>query len=106
MMNQEPSKGLAVGSLVVGILSIPGSCCCSVLSIPLAIAAIVMGVIAMSKAKASPMTHGGNGMAIAGISCGVAGIAAAIATSRTRARTLAWRMAQRVWLLDSRSSTK
>jgi hypothetical protein len=78
MMGGEPSNGLAIGALVCGILSIPGGCCCSFLSVPLSIAAIVMGIIAMNKAKASPMTHGGKNMAIAGLVCGGVGIVAII----------------------------
>ncbi len=72
MMN-EPSNGLAIGALVVGILAIPGACCCYS-SIPLGIAAIIMGVIAMNKAKVSPETHGGRGMAIGGLVCGIVGL--------------------------------
>jgi uncharacterized membrane protein HdeD (DUF308 family) len=72
MMTPEPSIGLAVGALVCGIFSIPGACCCYS-SVPFGIAAIVMGIIAMQKAKNSPMTHGGRGMAIAGLVCGIIG---------------------------------
>jgi hypothetical protein len=70
MMTPEPSSGLAIGALVTGILAIPGACCCYS-SVPLGISAIIMGVIAMNKAKESPLTHGGRGMAIAGLSCGI-----------------------------------
>ena len=73
MMN-EPSNGLAIGALVVGILAIPGACCCYS-SVPLGIAAIVMGIIAMNKAKMSPETHGGRGMALGGLVCGSIGLA-------------------------------
>jgi hypothetical protein len=68
-MMTEPSNGLAIGALVVGILAIPGACCCYS-SIPLGIAAIIMGIIAMNKAKDSPHTHGGRGMAIGGLFVG------------------------------------
>jgi hypothetical protein len=74
MMGQQPSSGLAIGALVTGILAIPGACCCYS-SVPLGIAAIVMGVIAMNKAKASPQTHGGKGMAIGGLVCGIVALA-------------------------------
>ena len=77
MMGGEPSNGLAIGALVVGILSIPGACCCYS-SVPLGIAAIVMGIMAMNKAKESPYTHGGRGMAIGGLACGIAGLAMTI----------------------------
>lgn len=74
MSGGEPSNGLAIGALVLGILSIPGACCCYS-SVPFGIAAIVMGVIAMNKAKMSPMTHGGRGMAMGGLICGIVGLA-------------------------------
>ena len=73
-MMSEPSNGLAIGALVVGILAIPGACCCYS-SIPLGIAAIIMGVIAMNKAKGSPETHGGRGMASGGLVCGIVALA-------------------------------
>jgi hypothetical protein len=74
MMGGEPSTGLALGAMITGILAIPGACCCYS-SVPLGVAAIVMGVIAMNKAKTSPMAHGGRGMALAGLICGVVGLA-------------------------------
>jgi uncharacterized membrane protein HdeD (DUF308 family) len=78
MMMGEPSNGLAIGALVVGILAIPGACCCYS-SIPLGIAAIIMGVIAMNKAKESPHTHGGKGLALGGLVCGIIGLVMTLA---------------------------
>jgi hypothetical protein len=72
-MMTEPSNGLAIGALVTGILAIPGACCCYS-SVPLGIAAIIMGIIAMNKAKMSPETHGGRGMALGGLVCGIIGL--------------------------------
>jgi uncharacterized protein DUF4190 len=72
-MMQQPSTGLAIAALVCGILAIPGACCCYS-SIPLGIAACIMGGIAMSKAKSSPETHGGGNLALAGLACGVVGL--------------------------------
>lgn len=66
------SKGLAIAALVCGILAIPLFCCCGG-GIPFGIAGAVMGGIAMSKAKSSPETHGGGGMALAGLICGSIG---------------------------------
>ncbi len=74
MMSNGPSNGLAIASLATGILAIPGACCCYS-SVPLGIAAIIMGFIAMSKAKESPETHGGRGMALGGVICGGVGLA-------------------------------
>jgi len=68
------SNGLAIAALVCGILALPTTCCCSILSLPLAIAACVLGGIAMSKIKAQPMVYGGKGMALGGLICGIVGI--------------------------------
>lgn len=76
----ESSNGLAVGSLICGIFALPTTCCCSIASFPFAIAAIIMGVIAMSKAKSEPQVYGGGkNMAIAGLACGALAIVMAIA---------------------------
>jgi type IV pilus assembly protein PilA len=87
-------KGLAVTSLVFGILSIPTMSCLGVG----ALVAIVCGIIALVKAKNEPNLYGGKGMAIAGIVTGglsfllipFIGIIAAIAIpSMLRARVSA-----------------
>lgn len=76
----QPSNGLAIASLVCGILALPSTCCCSMLSLPLAIAAAVMGGIALSKANAQPELYGsGKGMAIGGLVCGILAILSSIA---------------------------
>ena len=63
-----PSQGLAVGSLVCGILSC--LCCISILTGP---AAVIMGFIAKKKADESPNEFGGRGMAVGGIITGIVG---------------------------------
>ena len=73
------SNGLAIGSLVCGILALPTTCCCSLASLPLAIAACVMGGLAMQKAKTMPAVYGGKGMAIGGLVCGLVALLASIA---------------------------
>ena len=68
------TNGLAVASLVVGILALPGAFCCSS-SIPLGIAAVVMGMIAANKLKMLPDGGGNNRtMAYVGVGCGVVGL--------------------------------
>lgn len=70
------NNGLAVASLVVGIVSLVlGICCC--LGLLGGIAAIVMGFVARGQINASGGRQGGNGMALAGIITG--GIAILIA---------------------------
>ena len=73
------SNGLAVGALVTGILALPTTCCCSLASLPLAIAAIIMGGMALSKVKAQPHLFGGKGMALAGLICGALAVLMSIA---------------------------
>lgn len=64
----EPrNHGLAIASLVVGIISIFPGCCCGAFGMPLPIAAIVMGIIGYQKIKAMPYQYTGGGFAIAGI---------------------------------------
>jgi type II secretory pathway pseudopilin PulG len=59
----QTRKGLAIASLVLGILSIPTLG----LLVVGAIVAIVLGAIALGRIKKEPATYGGKGMAIAGI---------------------------------------
>lgn len=62
---------LAIIAMVIGILSIPGACCCSFFSTPFSIAAIVMGIIGI---KQSATTGKGKGFSIAGLATGVVAI--------------------------------
>jgi hypothetical protein len=70
MAPMPTTSGLAIASLVCGIISIPGGCCCSFVSIPLAIAAVILGVIGMNKVNAEPNIYTGKGLAIGGIVTG------------------------------------
>jgi hypothetical protein len=76
---QSTQNGLAIASLVTGILALPTTCCCSILSLPLGIAACVMGGLALSKIKAAPQMYGGKGLALGGAICGAISILMAIA---------------------------
>lgn len=58
-----PRKGLAIASLVVGIVSIPT---CGLLFVG-AIAGIVLGIVALNKANSDPARYAGKKLAIAGI---------------------------------------
>jgi hypothetical protein len=80
---QPPSAGLAVTSMVLGIVGVVGtlfSCCCGVFAfvgVILGIGAVITGVIALNKCKDG--SGEGRGMAIAGVSCGAASIVLGIA---------------------------
>lgn len=73
-IQEEPQKasGLAIASMVCGIISIV-ICCVWYLAAPLAIAAIVLGIVNNVKKL------GGKGMAIAGIITGACGLLLVIA---------------------------
>ena len=62
-----PTSGKAIGSLVCGILSL-GTCCIPLLSIPLGIVAVVLGVMGKSDADAGRAS--GRGLALAGLITG------------------------------------
>jgi hypothetical protein len=66
-----PSQGLAIGSLVCGILSC--TICCS-MGILLGPAAVVMGFMAKKKAEESPSEYGGRSLALGGMITGAVGI--------------------------------
>jgi len=59
----QTSKGLAVASLILGIISIPTL---GLLGVG-AITSVVLGAIALNRIKKEPAAYGGKGMAIAGI---------------------------------------
>lgn len=65
------SNGLAIASLVLGIVGLLFGCCTGVVGLPFAIAALITGIIGMKKVDAET---GGKGLAIAGIVLGVIGI--------------------------------
>ncbi len=68
MQPRPPGSGMAVASMVLGIISL-ALFCASYIAIPCAIVAIVLGVVARKRVLAG--TGSGKGMATAGIICGV-----------------------------------
>ena len=70
---QPPSQGLAIASLVCGILAVV-TCCLWPLGIVFIIGAVVTGHIALGKIKADPARNGGKGMAKAGLITGYIGL--------------------------------
>lgn len=65
-MNQVPQKkGMAIASMVLGILALVLGCCVPYLPVLLALIAVILGGISLAKKQ------GGKGMAIAGLVCGI-----------------------------------
>lgn len=62
---QEPGKGFAIASMILGIVSLVLFCTC--INVPLAIAAIILAIVQFVK-------NGKNGMAIAGMITGILSI--------------------------------
>jgi uncharacterized protein DUF4190 len=71
------TDGLAIGSLIVGILSLV--CAAGCLGVLLGPAAAVMGFISRQRVTASGGTVGGGGMAIAGLILGIIGFVLSVA---------------------------
>lgn len=72
-----PSQGMAIASMICGIISLI-FCCAWVISAPLALVAIVLGHMAISKTNADPKQYTGKGMARTGQITGYLGLLGAI----------------------------
>ena len=66
MGGQAKLHPLAITALVCGIVSVP-LCCCGYFGAPVPVAAIICGIIGLSKIKAAPQMFKGSGFCIAGI---------------------------------------
>jgi hypothetical protein len=75
------TNGLAIASLVLGVIALPGSfgCCCFGLEFVPAVLAAIFGHVALSQIKRSQGQMDGRGMAIAGLVCGYAALAIGVA---------------------------
>lgn len=71
MQNEQP-KGMAIASMVLGILSLVLSCCLPYVPFVLAVLSVIFASIVLSKKL------GGKGMAIAGLVCGIISLIPAI----------------------------
>lgn len=76
MSTEPPKSGLAVASMICGIASIPGLFCCG--AIPLSLAAIICGHLALSDISKRPHLENSRGIAKAGLIMGYIMIAVAI----------------------------
>ena len=69
-------SGLAIASMVLGILSIPLAC--FLIGIPLALVGLILGIIGLMKINGQPQQFGGKGVAIAGIVTSIIGLVAIV----------------------------
>lgn len=69
---QKPSSGLAIASLVLGIVGLLFSCCIPYLPFLCSLAGCILGIISLAKKM------GGKGMAIAGLICSIIALIPAI----------------------------
>lgn len=60
----EGGKGMAVASMILGIVSIVMLCCSQYISLPCAIIGLILGIVHKKK-------NGKNGMATAGVVCSI-----------------------------------
>ena len=63
----KKSAGLAIASMVLGIVALVLSCCVPVVTFICALLAVILGGVSLAKKM------GGKGMAIAGLVCGIIG---------------------------------
>jgi hypothetical protein len=68
------TEQMATVSLVTGITSLPTMLCCSFFGLPLSIAAVVTGIVAISNIDKRPDELTGKGLAYGGIATGAVGI--------------------------------
>lgn len=69
---QSGGSGLAIASMVLGILALVLSCCVPYIPFVLSLLAVVLGAVALAKKT------NGKGMAIAGLVCGILGLIPAV----------------------------
>jgi hypothetical protein len=69
---QRPTEGMAITSLVLGIVAFPGICCYGVPGLALGVTAVILGRIALGRIRNSNGALGGYGLAQAGWICGLA----------------------------------
>ena len=72
---QEPPKGMAIASMVLGIVSLVTFCAWYV-AIPCSIIGLILGVVAKGKVRRGE--GGGGGMAMAGMICSIIALALAL----------------------------
>lgn|GEM_PF-2695918 len=90
--DQLPLKsihGMAVASLVLGIIGLSTFCLCGIGALP-ALIALILGIVALSHAKKPDYSREGSGMAVAGTICGGLSMVLAIGVAAWWGFALPW----------------
>jgi len=66
----KPTSGMAIASMVTGIVALPGCMCYGILSFIAGAVAVVLGYLAIRQLEDGVYSEGSKGMAIAGMICG------------------------------------
>lgn len=72
MEEMKKSSGMAIASMVLGIVALVFSCCLWFISVPCAIVAVILAAVSLKGNK------GGKGMAVAGLVCAIISLIPAI----------------------------
>lgn len=72
---KSKKQGFAIASLILGILSFPGTCLCYVGGIPMSLAAIIFGSVSLVQIKNDPVNNTGKPLALTGVILGAAYLA-------------------------------
>ena len=72
---KSKKQGLAIASLILGILSFPGTCLCYVGGIPISLTAIILGSVSLVQIKNDPVNNTGKPLALTGVILGAAYLA-------------------------------
>src|SRR5436190_8380307 len=68
--SKQKKLGLAIASMILGIVCIPGTCLCYVGGVPMSLAAIILGSIALVQIKNDPENNTGKPFALTGVIIG------------------------------------
>lgn len=97
----SPSAGLAIASMICGIIALL-TFCIWCLALPLGLTAVILGHIALSKAKQAPDRFGGKGMAGAGLATGYLALLLSVAITAWAATLTPEKLEQMEWIPEDK----
>ncbi len=96
-----PSAGLAIASMICGIIALL-TFCIWCLALPLGLTAVILGHLALSKAKKTPDRFGGKGMAGAGLATGYLALLLSVAITAWAATLTPEKLEQMDWIPEDK----